>query len=46
VVRFFSNPSGTDEGKTFIGQKSVTTDASGNATFTFSSAQKAVWDER
>ena len=40
MVRFFSNPSGTDEGKTFIGQKSVTTDASGNATFTFSSAQK------
>ena len=40
VVRFFSNPSGTDEGKTFIGQKSVTTDASGNATFTFSPAQK------
>ena len=40
VVRFFSNPSGTDEGKTFIGQKCVTTDASGNATFTFSPAQK------
>ena len=40
VVRFFSNPSGTDEGKTFIGQKSVTTDTSGNSTFTFSSAQK------
>jgi hypothetical protein len=40
VVRFFSNPSGTDEGKTFIGQKSVTSDASGNASFTFSPAQK------
>jgi trimeric autotransporter adhesin len=40
VVRFFSNPSGTDEGKRFIGQESVTTDASGNVTFTFSSVQK------
>jgi titin len=40
VVRFFSNPSGTDEGKTFIGQKSVTTDVSGNASFTFSPAKK------
>ena len=40
VVRFFSNPSGTDEGKTFIGQKSVTTDASGNVSFTFSLTQK------
>jgi hypothetical protein len=39
VVRFFSNPSG-DEGKTFIGQTSVTTDGSGNATFTFSPSQK------
>ena len=40
VVRFFSNPSGTDEGKKFIGQKSVGTDGSGNATFSFSPAQK------
>ena len=40
LVQFFSNPSGTDEGKTFIGQKSVTIDASGNVTFTFSPAQK------
>ena len=39
-VQFFSNPSGTDEGKVFIGQKSVTTDGSGNATFAFSPAQK------
>jgi hypothetical protein len=38
LTQLFSNPSGTDEGKKFIGQKSVTTDASGNATFTFSSA--------
>jgi CSLREA domain-containing protein len=40
TVQFFSNPSGTDEGKTFIGQKSVTTDKSGEATFAFSPAQK------
>jgi hypothetical protein len=39
-VQFFSNPSGTDEGKKFIGQKSVSTDASGNATFSFPPAQK------
>jgi CSLREA domain-containing protein len=39
-IEFFSNPSGTDEGKTFIGQRSVTTDASGNVSFTFSPANK------
>lgn len=39
-IQFFSNPSGTDEGKKFIGQKSVTTDGSGNATFTFSPSSK------
>ena len=34
TVQFFANPSGTDEGKTFLGEKkSVTTDASGNASF-------------
>jgi hypothetical protein len=39
VVRFFSNPSG-NEGKTFIGQTSVTTNASGQTgTFTFAPAQ-------
>jgi CSLREA domain-containing protein len=35
TIQFFSNPSG-DEGRTFIGQKSVFTDASGNASFSFS----------
>jgi hypothetical protein len=40
TVRFFSNPSGTDEGKKFFGQKSVTTDGSGNASFTFSPTSK------
>ena len=33
-MQFFSSPSG-DEGQTFIGQKVVSTDASGNATFSF-----------
>ena len=37
TIQFFSNPSG-NEGKKLIGQKSVTTDASGNRTFTFSPA--------
>ena len=40
TLEFFSNPKGTDEGKKFLGQKSVTTDASGNASFTFSPATK------
>jgi hypothetical protein len=39
TVQFFSNPSGNNEGKTFIGQKSVTTNGSGDATFVFSPAQ-------
>ncbi len=38
LVQFFSNPSG-NEGQRFVGQTGVTTDASGNATFTFSPAQ-------
>ena len=34
TIQLFSNPPGTtDEGKTLIGQKSVKTDASGNASF-------------
>jgi hypothetical protein len=40
LIQFFSNPSGTDEGKKFVGQKSVTTDGSGNATFTFTPSSK------
>jgi CSLREA domain-containing protein len=39
-IEFFSNPSSTNEGKKFVGQKSVTTDGSGNATYTFSPAAK------
>ncbi len=37
-VQFFSNPSG-NEGQTFIGGKSVSTDSSGNVTFTFIPSQ-------
>ena len=40
MVQLFSNPSGADEGKVFIGQKSVETDRSGNVTFAFSPAQR------
>jgi trimeric autotransporter adhesin len=40
LVQFFSNPSGSDEGQKPIGQTGVTTDASGNASFTFKPAQK------
>jgi hypothetical protein len=39
VLRFFSNPPGGEEGKTFVGRKSVTTNANGNAPFTFSFAK-------
>jgi hypothetical protein len=39
-VQFFSNPSFADQGKTFIGQTSVLTDGSGNASFTFQTATK------
>jgi CSLREA domain-containing protein len=38
-VQFFSNPSDTDEGKTFIGQKNVTTGANGKVYFTFAPTQ-------
>ena len=39
VVQLFSNASG-DESQKFIGQTSVTTDDSGNATFTFKPSKK------
>jgi CSLREA domain-containing protein len=44
TIQFFSSPeadpSGFGEGKKFIGQKSVTTNANGNASFTFKPAQR------
>jgi len=33
TVQLFSNPSGEDEGKTFVGRTIATTDGSGNASF-------------
>jgi hypothetical protein len=35
TIQFFSNPRGDAEGKTFIGETSVSTDSSGDASFTF-----------
>jgi hypothetical protein len=41
VVRFFSNPSSDNEGKTYIGSMSVTINASGNTgAFTFTPGQR------
>ena len=39
-VRLFSNPSGANEGENFVGQKTVTTDGSGTATFAFSTTTR------
>jgi CSLREA domain-containing protein len=36
TVEFFANPGGTNEGNKLIGKKLITTDALGNASFTFS----------
>jgi hypothetical protein len=47
VVRFFSNPSNEDEGKKYLGQMSVDTDANGNTgTFTFSPEQRVGLGQR
>jgi trimeric autotransporter adhesin len=40
TVQVFSSPAMDLEGKRFLAQKSVTTDASGNASFTFKTKQK------
>jgi CSLREA domain-containing protein len=40
TVEFFSNPPDTGEGKKYVGQKSVTTNAEGNVSFTFVPANK------
>jgi parallel beta-helix repeat protein len=37
-LQFFSNPAGTDEGMTLVGETSVTTDASGNASFGYATS--------
>ena len=41
TLQFFSGPAMDLEGKKFLGQTSVTTDASGNASFTFKAKKKA-----
>ena len=40
TVQFFAGPSGDGEGKRFLGQKSVTTDESGDATFIFKTKKR------
>jgi hypothetical protein len=41
TIQFFSNPAGTGQGRTFIGQKTgVAVDGTGKGTFTFSPASK------
>jgi len=39
-VQFFSNPKGTNEGKKLLGSKYVSTDGSGNVSFTFATTKK------
>jgi CSLREA domain-containing protein len=39
TLRFFANPLGEDEGKKFLGQKSVTTGSGGKVSFTFTPSQ-------
>jgi hypothetical protein len=46
VVEFFSNPSGEDEGKKFIGNKAVSTNSNGNVTFTFVPSQAVAVGQR
>lgn len=41
-IQFFSNPSGENEGRKFLGQTNVTTGSDGLVTFTFSPSQKVV----
>jgi hypothetical protein len=41
TVQFFSNPAAADEGKTFLGQKTVSTGADGDATISFRTRKRA-----
>jgi hypothetical protein len=45
-VRFFSNPSGTNEGEKYIGAKSITTNLNGNGSFTFKPENKVPVGDR
>jgi hypothetical protein len=42
TIQLFSNPKGTDEGKKLVAQKNITTDGSGNRSFTFTASNVAV----
>lgn len=39
-VQFYSNPKGTDEGKRFLFSRTISTDGSGNATFSFATIKR------
>jgi CSLREA domain-containing protein len=43
TIQFFSNPPGGDEGKTYLGQKTVATNLSGNASFSFTPPLIIAW---
>jgi hypothetical protein len=45
TLQFFSNPSATNEGKTFIGSENVTADGTGKVPFAFSPANKVALDQ-
>ena len=38
TLRFWSNPTGDNEAETYLGEQAITTDAAGNAPFTFTAA--------
>jgi hypothetical protein len=40
TIEFYTNPAGENEGLTFLGEQSISTDASGKAAFTFKPSQK------
>ena len=40
IIQFFKNPRGTDDGKTLLGAKTVTTDGVGNVSFSFATTRK------
>ena len=41
TIQFFSSPQNEDEGKTFLGQKRVTTDAKGDAAISFGTRKRS-----
>ena len=45
TLQFFSNPAGADEGRSLIGETSVTTDAGGNTSFNYATSAPAAVGE-